>query len=297
MLFEYLTVPPVIKISCVNDRFDIIKDKFFHCFFNGNAVLSSKSTDEYFGSVVGMLVRSSIQVPNAPIVIKAENTFSDQIKSIIDMINKSKQEKINVLEEKPDELMENKPSEYPMRAESINKYQENLKSFTETYEDAVNLSEVLLKTSFPKTMWGAKELNGCLSKMKTASAELVSNIEIFETAAEQTDFRMNHLVPCLSGKISSHKRAEDSINHIVTNFLTMKRMMASYLQSFHRLYASDQLFKKYTGYPATWFFDPSVFFNFMERYEDVSDNLIEASRAESAVIRPLYAWKIKVMGA
>jgi hypothetical protein len=295
MLFEHPVGKPVIRISSEKDRFDIMKDKTLHCFFNSNAVIDAKVSDESFWPITGLLVRSAIRRPNTEIVIKAEKTFSDFVTTLMDAINKSKQEKVRVLEEKPDELTENSaPEEFPVNAEKVDAYREQLKNFTETFEDAVESSAVLLKTSFPKTMWGAKELKSNLSKMKVASSEVESTKEIFEGAAEQSDLRISHLASCLldSGK-SNRKYAGDSVDHVITNFLTMKRMMASFLQSFHRLYTSDQLFKKCSGYPATWFFDPSVFYNFVERYEDVSDNLIEASRAESIIIRPLYAWKSK----
>jgi hypothetical protein len=295
MLFEYAIGNPVIRISSNKDRFDITKDKTLHCFFNRNAVLDAKTNDESFWPITGLLVRSTIRQPGSEVVIKAEKTFSDFITSLMDAINKSKQEKVRVLEEKPDEMTENSaPEEFPVNAEKIDAYRDQLKNFSETFEDAVESSAILLRTSFPKTMWGAKELKSSLSKMKVASSEIADTKEVFEGAAEQSDLRMSHLASCLFEKISSSRKyAEDSVDHIITNFLTMKRMMASFLQSFHRLYTSDQLFKKYSGYPATWFFDPSVFYNFVERYEDVSDNLIEASRAESSVIRPLYAWKSK----
>jgi hypothetical protein len=289
MLFEQAIDKPIVRISSEKDRFDITKDKTLHCFFNSNAVIGAKINDDSFWPITGLLVRATIR-PGTEVIIKAEKNFSDFVTTLMDTINKSKQEKVKVLEEKPDEMTENSPAEeYHITAEEINSYREQLKNFSETFEDAIESSAILLRTSFPKTMWGAKELKSSLSKMKVASSEIESTKEVFEGAVEQSDLRISHLASCLFEK-SNRKYAEDSIDHIITNFLTMKRMMASFLQSFHRLYTSDQLFKKYSGYPATWFFDPSVFYNFIERYEDVSDNLIEASRAESLVIRPLYAW-------
>ena len=215
--------------------------------------------------------------------------MNDLVKDIIDTVNKSEQEKIKVLESKPDEMTENSPLEAKLQVGALNKYQSNLKLYSETFDDALSLSEVLLKTNLPKTMWGAKELKASLSKMKTASVNLLTHREAFEAAAEQTDLKLGQIIPCLLDRKMSNRHVEESIDHVITSFRTMKSLMASFMQSFHGLYASDTLFKKHTGYPATWFYDPSVFFNFKERYADISDNLILASRDESSVIRPLYA--------
>jgi hypothetical protein len=242
------------------------------------------------------LVKSSVNKPNTLIDITAEKGFADFVKTILDTVNKSRSEKIRVLEEKPDEREENTSLENAVCAEDLSMYREGLKSFSETFEDAMESSVILLRTVFPRTMWGAKELKSSLSKMKTASAEIYNDKEKFEIAVEQSDSLLGHLASCLFDNAGSPKVAVNSIDHITTNFLTMKRIMASFLQSFYKLYTSDQLIKKCSGYPATWFFDPSVFYNFLERYEDVSNNLIDISRAVSSVIRPLDTWKSKVTG-
>jgi len=217
MFFEYAPGKIALKVSSGKDRFEVSKDKMMRCFFNRNTILDAKINDDTFGPIVGLLVRSSIQRPNTEILIKAEKSFADFVKTIIDTVNKSKQEKIQILEEKPDEMTENGPSEYPQAlcAENIEMYREQLKNFSETFEDAIESSNVLLKTSFPKTMWGAKELKGSLSKMRTASYEISNGKETFEGAAEQSDIRLSHIASCLFDGIKLNKNMQ-KIRYIIS---------------------------------------------------------------------------------
>lgn len=294
MLFQNMTGTVVSQIKCGEDLFDITQDKSFNCYLNKNHIFSSKINDDSFGSVVGVLVKATSPTPD--IVIKSSPLFSTNLKPLLNIINKSDRAKVQVLEDKPDEMAENKPDD-KFSLPSIQSYRDKMKKFAESFEIASDLSKVLLKTILPKTMWGSKEVKANLSKMKLSSNE---EKEIFEVAAEHTNTKLGHIITCVNNRglnsIGVKKAVENSVNHISSDFLTMKKMMASFLHTYHNLYASDSFFKKQTGYPATWFFDPSVFYNFTERYEDISENLIEATRAESSVIRPLYAWKIKVTG-
>jgi hypothetical protein len=287
MLFQSFTGSPIAQILSNKDRFDIAQDKLMHCYLNSSSLISSKTGDTSFCPIVGLLIKSSFSGPTK-VKVKSAPSFSEDLKTVLDAINKSDQAKVQVLEDKPDEIAGNRPKESKLCQEAIQSYQEKMIKFSECYESASGLCNVLLKTTLPKTMWGAKDIKANLSKMKLASSE---NKETFEIAAEQSDFRLGHVTSYLMNKMSNSRTIESSVNNIISNFITMKKMMTSFVHSFHNLYASDQIFKKHTGYPATWFFDPSVFYNFTSRYEDVCENLVEATRAESSVIRPLYAWK------
>ena len=85
-----------------------------------------------------------------------------------------------------------------------------------------------------------------------------------------------------------------AVDHTEANFFTMKKLISMYLLANYQLYSVNQMFKKYTGYPATWFFDPSVFYLFTERFEDLCEHMVSAGRAEAKVIQPLHLWKEKI---
>jgi len=287
------------QIKCGSDTFDIIQDEeYSRCYMNKTAVLRVKNVNiGTFGPIVGTLALSACG-PSAKVKIKKDksNTYNKFIGDIVKTVSDSNQAKIQVLESKPDEITENKPLE--VSAASLETYRENLEGHCDCFDSILSLSNVLAKTKLPKSALIFKDIEGVMSQVKKALTDLYSRKETMEIAAEHTGTRVGQVIMAMD---SNHidcqgvkKSISNSVNHIATDFMNMKRLFASVLISHYPLYSVDHLFKKNTGYPATWFFDPSIFYNFTEQYKNASDNLIDMVREEASVVRPLYSWKFKV---
>jgi hypothetical protein len=67
-------------------------------------------------------------------------------------------------------------------------------------------------------------------------------------------------------------------------------------QGLYPLFSIDEMFKKATGYPTTWAFDPSTFYDFQFCYDGLVKNLVRLAKTELAVIEPLFVWKVKNTG-
>jgi len=87
-----------------------------------------------------------------------------------------------------------------------------------------------------------------------------------------------------------------AVSRISENFIPVKNMISSLAQILHRLYDIDWVFKKYTGYPTTWFFNSSVFYDFLYSFENLIKSLIKTASIESGFIEPLLVWKVKTTG-
>jgi hypothetical protein len=237
---------------------------------------------------------SSCRVPNAKIAVKCNPSYSDFLKDFIETVSKSDQVKVQVLDAKPDEITDNKPKEASFNFSSLEGYRDSIKSYYDCFDNALKLSDILLKTKLPKNIHSFKDIEATLTKSKTASLDLTKRRENYELITEQTGHHVGHIIVAINSRrwndAAVQKIIQASVNHVSANFMTMKKLLASFITSQYSLYDIDKNFKKYTGYPATWFFDPSVFYNFKESYKDVSDSLVEAVKAEASVVRPLYAW-------
>lgn len=291
------TDPIIAGVNCGQDTFAVtFGDKVAHCYMNGVSVMASKDLNT-FGPIVGMAVMSSSRVPSALLSVKGSQTHNDFLRGLLDTVSKSDQVRVKVLEQKPDEIVEQKPVQAKLADSDLEDYKECIRVSFECFNDVLALADILLKTKLPKNALAFKEINSALSKVKTATTELEKNREHCELMAERTSVCLNRIM--LARRNNSKdprvkKIIQESIDHVAADFMTMKKLMASLVKAYYPLYNIDPVIKKCTDYPATWFFDPSVFYNFSERYKDASDNLIGAVRAEASTIQPLYAWKMKV---
>ena len=289
----------IAQVKCNRDIFDVVlTDKYARCLLNGVDVLSSKDLAS-FAPIVGLLVSSSCTAPGTTVAVKKDPAYGEFMKGIVDTISKSDQAKIKVLEDKPDEIADQKPKQASVTGEVLDSYRCGVRAYCDCFNDVLALSDVLLKTKLPKSVLSFKDLSGTMSKVRTATAELSKDREHFDAVMEQTGTRIGRIMIAMNNNLNDptvKKLVQESVDHVVADFMGTKKLLASLLNSQYPLYDINPLFKKHTDYPATWFFDPSVFYNFTERYKDASDNLVEAVRTEASVIRPLYAWKTKVTG-
>jgi len=291
----------IAQIKCNRDVFDVVLlDKYARCLLNGIDVISSKDLVS-FAPIVGMLVSSACTVPNTTVSIKkSPNQTGDFLNGLIDTLSKSDQTKIKILEDKPDEIADQKPKQASgISKESLDDYRCGVRGYCDCFNEVLSLSEVLLKTKLPKSVLGFKDLTNTLSKIKMATIELNKSKDHCDVVVEHTGNRVGRIMVAMENNLNDpavKKLVQESVDHVVADFMGTKKLLASLINSQYPLYNINPLFKKHTDYPATWFFDPSVFYNFTERYKDASDSLIEAVRTEASVIRPLYAWQIKVTG-
>ena len=73
-------------------------------------------------------------------------------------------------------------------------------------------------------------------------------------------------------------------------------MLSRIIHDFYRLYDIGEVFKKQTGYPPTWFFDSSVFYDFQYGFENLIRHLVRMAKADATLIEPLYDLKVKLTG-
>jgi len=290
----------IAQVNCGRDIIDVtMQDKQAHCYLNHIPVISSKET-ESFSPIVGLLIMSACRTPNVKISLKGKPSYNDFLKGIIDTVQKSDQAKIQVLDSKPDEITDNKPKEAKFDATKLDGFREAVNFYYNCFDNALSLSDVLLKTKLPKSAHSFKEIDRNLAKVKTAAEELNRNKENYEVAAEDTGNKVGQIITAINSErledVQVKRLIQAAVSHVVHDFLNMKKLLGSLITSHYPLYDMDRTFKKHTGYPATWFFDPSAYYNFTERYKDASDGLIDAVRSEASVVRPLYAWHIKVIG-
>jgi hypothetical protein len=278
----------IAQIFCGPDRFDIVGENT--CSLNGVPITGEKIASELFPSIVGTLILSTCNAPENEIKIKKGPTHQDFLKGLIDTLSKSDQVKIQVLDAKPDELVNNKPIE-AFTIKAIDEFRDKIKMYASCFDDTLSLTEVLLKTKLPKSIHGFKEIDNIFIKTKNAAENIVQNMEKHDIVTEQLDTKIGQVLLVLSNNMtgpSGRKILKSASNQVVENFNSMKKTYFNMICSFNSLYNVNQVFKKYTGYPATWYFDPSVFYSFTERYKDSSDHLIDMTRAEASLINPIY---------
>lgn len=291
-MFSKVSGVKIAKISCENDTLYLTQEKGFKCFINGSIILNSKDLKEIV-PVTDLLIDSLCRRKNAAACVKMNPSYMDALNGILNTVSKSDQVKIQILKSKPDEIQENKPVLF--KSGVLEDYRNNIKAFHSCISQTLENSDVFLNTQVPSTMWGSEEINKVRAKIKRASDRI--DREELDIAAEQSDMKLSALGHIIERRQTQPKSfISGAVNHVVNDFLTFKKVMSSILMKFQDLYRLNAISKKATGYPITWIFDPTVYYNFIEGYEDMSDHLVEAARAHNNVIAPLYSWKIKIIG-
>jgi hypothetical protein len=292
-------ITKIAQIQCDDgDCFEVVTvDKQARCNFNKIPVIETKDLG-CLAPVIGVLITSACHVPDSKIRIKGNPSYADFLREMLDTISKSDQAKIRVLEEKPDEITDNKPKEAKFEAKDLDGFRNNVKELYGCLDNTLSLSNVLLKTKLPKNVYSFKILDKTISRLKIASHELDEGKNFCEVASEQIDIKIGQILAAVSSnKLEDglvRSTVKSAVEHMTSKFLSMKKCLASMIIDYYNLYAIDKTFKKHTGYPATWYFDPSAYYNFTESYKDASDNLIEATRLEASVLRPMQEWQTKL---
>lgn len=256
---------------------------------------------------------ASVAMPVIAHVAKSLSTESKRIcirycegtmmKEILPQLDADKQNiMVDVLESKPDEMVENGPkelktaSEYDM-AFRLDKYREDLSKFNENMSETVTMASVILRTNPPQSMWGGKKIAKVLSNIAEEASAVTKNKEPFEDYIEMSTRDAEYLMEGFRSPLKASDASMDAaVNRLFDLFSKIKGHMSTASQVFHKIYAVDSSFKESTGYPASWFIDSSILYDFNYGYDNLIKNLIRVSSIESNIMGPLFVWKIKSTG-
>jgi len=172
----------------------------FHAFLNGPMIMESKSEKEFVSKtfpILAMIVGNLCKEPKggseSVLIYKKFGSYAGMLNDFIQELKKNLENtETTVLELKPDEMSENTPAEVKIAGNSdiyygLNSYKKDLGIFSDTVSSAKSLSGVLLRTKFPKSMWGGKEVQGVLTGVKTGMEKLSGKMEDFEASLERSD--------------------------------------------------------------------------------------------------------------
>ena len=289
----------LLRASVGQDNLSVSRNgRKFYTLVNGRAVAESKSEKEFASNgapTAAVLLKALLKQNGGPVNIKSGPEYRQMLDALIKNIKDNLGDaEVLVLQEVPDEMHGNSSAELQASYDKLSGYCGDLGVFKETIENASHLSEVLLKTSLPKTMWGGKEVGVVLHEVKTAMDHMRPIMEEIEACVEQSENGIGILQSI--GKTASKEQLrfkKETAGRVIEHFSTLKTVTSGLVQALQKLYGIDSTFKKSTGYPATWFFNSSIFFDFMYEFDNLVDNLIKMTKIESGTIEPLLIWKVK----
>ena len=208
--------------------------------------------------------------------------------------------KVKILEEQPDESEENAPRESKSSkdmAEKITSYRNDMGLVSEVVGETKGLSESLMRMRMPDSMWGIKEVKKLIAGVKNEMDSLKNSYEKFEIAMESTDKKSDMVTSLMKYAGTAKKETiAGAISGIFDDFFTTKVLVSKMAQALYPLFSIDGMFKKATGYPTTWAFDPSTFYDFQFCYDGLVKGLVRLAKSESFVIEPLSVWKVQNTG-
>ena len=297
------------EIHIGSDSIQISKiGRHLYTLLNNKAIMMARSKKELFERVVPVLsyiiknVSKNVQ-SNTVRWKSANKNYTEMLNGMLKAISENlRPVELFVLKMKPDEIQDNtkidKAASFTDREAMIvnmNNYCLNLKRFGENLTNLRNTSEVLLRTDLDKGIWGSKEVMAVLNDVKVEIKSLEDDFEVIEGCLEHSDKYACNLRTIISQNISTH-HTRDIIGNITENFSQLKSFKSVLAQVLLPLYKIDASFKSHVGYPATWFFNSSIFHDFLFEYESLIDNMVKCASLESKTIETLLVWKIKLTG-
>jgi len=278
--------------------------KSFYFLVDGRAVLSARSEKDLVANaipVVAQAVKSLMKSAQEddlrwkPIDKNYSRLMDQTLKAISENM---KPAEMFVLELKPDEIKDNSTvdaSEKPSIVDSLDDYRVSLKKFAQTIEAVNHGSSILLRTELDKGMWGSRDVMAILGEIKSEMAGLSEASESLDACFEQSD-RQARFVQAAIGRRIAADHMKTVVGGAIENFSKLKSYMSCLAQASQKLYVIDNVFKSRVGYPATWFFNGSIYMDYLFDHENLVDHLIKMASLESCVIEPLLVWKIKMAG-
>jgi hypothetical protein len=227
--------------------------------------------------------------------IKGWKTADSLLDPLLDEIKKHVVDvEVQVLDAAPDEITDNTPKEMKTAKilNGVAEYRNSLDGFKEVLIDTRRQAEILLKTKLPSSMWGEKKVAVVLSSVK---AELLpigqweNDLDIIMESSDRKSWATLSRLSKTAGLSKSmvKQAVGETATDVVDKFMQIKKGMSVLAETLYRLSSIDGVFKTSTGYPATWFFDSSVFYDFLYNYENLVASLIKTARIESSTMVPL----------
>jgi hypothetical protein len=274
--------------------------KSFYSLIDNRAILANKSEKEFVSKsipIIALIINSLKRT--AQVDALRWKPLDKNYTSLIDQTLKAIKDdpvpaKLFVLESKPDEIQDNfSPVEASGKSmdKGLEEYKFSLKKFGETIEAVNHGAGVLLRTNLEKNMWGSKKVMATLGDIKADMAVVAEESEVIENCIERSDRQASFIQSALQSKRESDQ-TKDIIGKAIKNFSIIKSYMSGLVQASQKLYSIDSLFKSEVGYPATWFFNGSIYNDYMLDHENLVDHLIKSASLEAKVIEPLLLWKL-----
>jgi hypothetical protein len=219
-----------------------------------------------------------------------EPKYKDLIEEFTSQVSKDPEDiEIQLLETQPDEVTENsgKPDISAAKvAESLNGYNLLLAGCWETSEKVQSLAMAMLRTRLAKNMWGGKDIQKILDSTRHKIEAMSEEMENFESAVETTDRNINSMMHLLrQGVINPAQKA--MFSETARNFFAVKKPIIDLAKGIFSLYTIDPVFRKHTGFPTTWFFNSSLFYDFLYHFESLIEHMIDLTKAEAKTVEPL----------
>jgi hypothetical protein len=142
-------------------------------------------------------------------------------------------------------------------------------------------------------VWGSKNIHKCMNDIKSKMASNVNEISKLDYYKEMIDRTTNKIHLKLSSTIVKNNSEERKIlgsvliPELISNYEGFKKLATSVVFACSPLVYVDELFRKNTNYPASWFISDDVLINLNENYAFLINFLQELPRIETNAIIPL----------
>jgi len=279
------------KISTGQDSIGLHVDgKSFYGTVNGSRITESNTRKCFMERALPVVAMATIEIcKSSPVKVwrtsKDQGAMDEVLKQLDGKIEDSK---ITVLTLPPDEQQDSGLREMKASSPDLNGYQKGLPDFTEPVGKCRDLADGLLRTNIPRTMWGGKKIQSFLNGIRSDLDEMKDDFERFEAAVEHSDKNL-----CMALGRNDRRPVSIIAGRLIDEFRDIKEIMSKTAQVTHRLFDSDRVFKKEAGYPTTWFFPPSVYYDFLYNFEGLVKGIVKAASFETSTIMPLFAWRVQ----
>lgn len=267
---------------------------------NGSLLTESSSASVFEKKASPVLSMVTAELGKGkPLRVWGDESGQNMIRTILKCIKDYPEEvKLLSLETKPDEIEINSPPTVQASGlmELLGEYRKQVRQIAASMEETRSLAGSLLRTELPRTMWGANKIHGTLRHVQGDMDTIETDLNRFDISIERTDKSADMFRDFMpAGRLKGESAAKLADN-VIEDFHCMKQAMSKTSQALYALFNIDPLCKKYTGYPTTWFFDSSIYYDFLYEFENLIRNLIKTTRTEQVVMAPLSSWKHRMLG-
>ena len=122
-------------------------------------------------------------------------------------------------------------------------------------------------------MWGADKVQRRIASVREDIRGFSEKVDRFDGALEDSGRKERPVMFMLTTNMAPAEKGK-MLSNFAKNFYPIKELLLGMAPVLDKLYKIDASFKKHTGYPATWFFNPSLFYDFQYNYENLMDHII-----------------------